>query len=75
MTGRPPGGPRPPTPEEGGGENLKALPDQPKCPFCDGERTELMNAFGPHASVSTYWCHPCHSPFDFMRWGRAEGKD
>ena len=46
-----------------------ALPDAPSCPFCDGEETELMSAFGSHASVSTYWCRSCRSPFELMKWG------
>lgn len=44
------------------------LPSAPPCPFCDGTETELHNAFGAHASVSTYWCRACRSPFELMRW-------
>ena len=44
------------------------LPGAPSCPFCDGEETELMSAFGSHASVSTYWCRSCRSPFELMKW-------
>lgn len=39
------------------------------CPFCDGEETELSNAFGSHASVSTWWCRDCRSPFEVFKWG------
>lgn len=46
------------------------LPEAPACPFCEGTETELMNAFGSHASVSTYWCRACRSPFELMKWGR-----
>ncbi|NNF12241.1 MAG: hypothetical protein HKN72_03400 [Gemmatimonadetes bacterium] len=45
-----------------------SLPEAPDCPFCDGVETELMSAFGAHASVSTYWCRVCRSPFELMRW-------
>jgi hypothetical protein len=45
-----------------------ALPSAPSCPFCDGLETEIMNAFGSHASVSTYWCRACGSPFELMKW-------
>jgi hypothetical protein len=45
-----------------------ALPDAPACPFCGGGETEIMNAFGSHASVSTYWCRACRSPFEVMKW-------
>lgn len=47
------------------------LPESPACPFCEGTRTELMNAFGSHASVSTYWCRDCRSPFEVMKWRRG----
>jgi len=45
------------------------MPEAPPCPFCDGTETELLNAFGPHASVASYWCRACRSPFEFMKWG------
>lgn len=45
-----------------------ALPAAPSCPFCEGSETELMSAFGSHASVSTYWCRSCRSPFELMKW-------
>ena len=46
----------------------EGMPFAPECPFCGGSETEVMNAFGSHASVSTYWCRPCGSPFEMMRW-------
>ncbi|MDZ7781043.1 MAG: hypothetical protein U5R14_14070 [Gemmatimonadota bacterium] len=51
-------------------ESPDSLPTAPPCPFCDGQETEIMNAFGSHASVSTYWCRACGSPFEIMRWRR-----
>lgn len=50
------------------GEAPTSLPGAPACPFCDGRDTELMNAFGSHASVATYWCRTCRSPFERMKW-------
>jgi hypothetical protein len=49
-------------------EAPETLPVAPSCPFCDGGETEIMNAFGSHASVSTYWCRACGSPFELMKW-------
>ncbi len=49
-------------------ERSSRLPERPPCPFCEGRETELANAFGPHASVASYWCRSCRSPFEFMRW-------
>lgn len=49
-------------------EAPSSLPESPACPFCEGSETELMNAFGAHASVSSYWCLTCRSPFELMRW-------
>jgi hypothetical protein len=48
------------------------LPQSPACPFCDGTETELSNAFGSHASVSTYWCRSCRSPFEVLKWRRPD---
>jgi len=45
-----------------------SLPEAPPCPFCEGRDTELMNVFGSHASVSTYWCRSCRSPFELLKW-------
>lgn len=47
---------------------IGGLPGHPPCPFCSGEETELMNAFGAHASVATYWCRACRSPFELLKW-------
>ena len=49
-------------------ESPEVLPECPSCPFCEGYETEIMNAFGSHASVSTYWCRACRSPFELMKW-------
>jgi hypothetical protein len=59
-----------PQPKPGDGAP-PALPEAPECPFCGGTDTELMNAFGSHASVSTYWCRTCRSPFELMKWRAA----
>ncbi len=57
----------------------RQLPDAPPCPFCGREETELMHPFGAHASVATYWCGRCRSPFEFMRWAEpaapGEGRE
>ena len=49
------------------------LPSAPPCPFCKQENTELMSAFGSHASVSTYWCNECRSPFELLKWQSGDG--
>ena len=54
------------------GTEAPGLPRAPVCPFCGQEDTELMNAFGSHASVSTYWCKRCRSPFELMKWREKE---
>jgi hypothetical protein len=55
--------------EERRREAPPGLPEAPRCPFCERRETELMNAFGSHASVATYWCRSCRSPFEIMKWG------
>ena len=49
-------------------ETPDVLPSAPACPFCDQTDTEIMNPFGAHASVSSYWCLSCRSPFELMKW-------
>jgi hypothetical protein len=44
------------------------MPPSPACPFCEKRDTELANPFGSHASVSTYWCRSCKSPFEVLKW-------
>jgi hypothetical protein len=65
MSSRPASHPKP------GDEAPPELPEAASCPFCGGTDTELMNAFGSHASVSTYWCRACRSPFELMKWRAA----
>jgi hypothetical protein len=55
-------------PEERRAEAPAGTPEAPPCPFCGRRETELMNAFGSHASVSAYWCRVCRSPFEVMKW-------
>lgn len=50
------------------------LPPAPPCPFCEERETELMNAFGSHASVATYWCRRCRSPFELLKWRGSRGE-
>ncbi|HYC86050.1 MAG TPA: 1,2-phenylacetyl-CoA epoxidase subunit PaaD [Chryseosolibacter sp.] len=35
-----------------------------KCPRCDGENTELRNAFGPTLCRSIHYCHTCREAFE-----------
>lgn len=51
--------------------HVDSMPERPACPFCGSTRTELHSLFGSHASVASYWCRDCRSPFEFMRWGRS----
>ena len=44
----------------------------PPCPFCGGNRTEVMSLFGSHASLTTCWCADCRSPFEYLRWRAPE---
>ena len=58
--------------EDRASEAPASLPSAPECPFCERTDTELHSVFGSHASVSTYWCRTCRSPFELVKWrGRA----
>ena len=56
----------------GAGRESPGAGDAPPCPFCAGNRTEMMSVFGSHASLSTCWCADCRSPFEFLRWRDPE---
>ncbi len=56
-------------------ETIGGLPENPPCPFCERSETELMSPFGSHASVSTYWCRRCRSPFELLKWRRTPTRD
>jgi hypothetical protein len=49
------------------------LPVHVRCPFCERDETELHSPFGPQLSVATYWCHRCHTAFDFVKWAARSG--
>lgn len=50
------------------------LPEVVECPHCGGGETEQMTAFGSALSVSQYWCRPCRTVFEFMKWRRSPGE-
>jgi hypothetical protein len=45
------------------------LPENVRCPFCEGRRTELHSPFGTALSVATYWCLHCRTAFEWLKWG------
>lgn len=45
-----------------------ALPESVGCPFCGGDETEQFAAFGGQVSTSQYYCRPCRSVFEYLRW-------
>lgn len=46
------------------------LPDSVRCPFCEGEQTELHTPFGSALSVASYWCQSCRTAFEWVKWDR-----
>ena len=44
-------------------------PAATRCPFCEKSETELHSPFGSALSVATYWCRPCHTAFEWIKWG------
>ncbi|MEM7343554.1 MAG: hypothetical protein AAF485_04880 [Chloroflexota bacterium] len=48
------------------------LPDHPPCAFCQSEETEFMSLFGQFLLVVQYYCHNCHSAFE---WCKHQGDD
>ncbi len=73
--GRPPPGPDPENDDDAAtaGEpdetlHFDTLPDAPACPFCGGSETEQFAAFGSAASTSQFYCRPCRSVFEYLKW-------
>ena len=60
------------TKSEGGnlGQPLSSevIPTAVECPFCGLEETEQFSAFGSALSVSQYYCRPCRTVFEWMKW-------
>lgn len=46
----------------------ETLPDAVECPFCGGEETEQFATFGSAVSTSQYYCRPCRTVFEYMKW-------
>lgn len=46
----------------------EALPEAVTCPFCGRTETEQFAAFGSAVSTSQYYCRPCRSVFEYMKW-------
>lgn len=46
----------------------EAMPTAVQCPFCRGSDTEQFSAFGSALSVSQYYCRPCRTVFEWMKW-------
>lgn len=47
-----------------GGNVVAALEAPATCPYCESERTELKNSFGPTLCRAIYFCTACKQPFE-----------
>lgn len=45
-----------------------SIPASVECPFCGGSETEQFSVFGSALSVSQYYCRPCRTVFEWMKW-------
>jgi hypothetical protein len=46
----------------------EVIPKAVDCPFCGLKETEQFSAFGSALSVSQYYCRPCRTVFEWMKW-------
>lgn len=44
----------------------------PHCSFCDSGDVSIYSSFGTAQLVRQYYCHQCHSVFEFIRWQDRE---
>lgn len=49
-----------------------SLPENPPCPHCESEDTELMSIFGSVLANAQYYCNGCRTTFEYMKWERGE---
>lgn len=48
------------------------LPENPPCPHCDQDETELMSPFGSVLANAQYYCNACRTAFELMKWRRED---
>jgi transposase-like protein len=53
-------------------EAADRLAEVPACPVCGSADAKVVSAFGSHASLTSYWCEACGSPFEGLRWKGPE---
>lgn len=49
------------------------LPEDPPCPHCESEETELISSFGSVLANAQYYCHGCRTAFEYMKWDAPSG--
>ena len=47
-------------------------PQHPTCAFCGSEKTEFISLFGQFLLVAQYYCHNCHSAFEWCKFQDRE---
>ena len=38
-----------------------------RCPYCSSRETELSALFGQQLLTMQYYCHTCHTPFEYIK--------
>lgn len=48
--------------------NWPALASHPVlCPYCSAPDTTLLSLFGQQLLTVQYYCHACHTPFEYVK--------
>ncbi|WP_157506441.1 hypothetical protein [Ktedonobacter racemifer] len=58
-------------PDQAVTQSFSAAQDQREsavaCPFCASTQTELDALFGQQLLTVQYYCHACHTPFEYIK--------
>lgn len=38
-----------------------------RCPYCGSTETNLLSLFGQQLLTVQYYCHTCHTPFEYIK--------
>lgn len=45
-----------------------------RCPFCGSREVSKQSDFSTSLMVALYYCEPCKSSFEAIKWGDAEAE-
>lgn len=53
--------------ERAGDFSPKPTRPEVRCPYCGSNETDLFSLFGQQLLTIQYYCHACHTPFEYIK--------